>query len=65
MLPKHEARCHGIGCVVRGTCLRFIHRTDTGPRTPFYSRQPESVGNCPLLKTSPDQRVITTNKTGA
>ena len=63
MLP-HEARCHGIGCVIRGDCLRYLHRLETSKRTPFYTRQPENIGNCPMFKASPDQRIVSTNPIG-
>ena len=64
MLPYDIARCHGIACVVRGDCMRYLHRLETSKRTPFYTRLPDSTGDCPMFKRSQEQRIVSINPIG-
>ena len=35
-LPWDRARCHGLECEERETCLRFLALDDMGPATPQH-----------------------------
>lgn len=45
-LPWDRARCHGLKCEERETCLRYLAIDDMGPATPQQDTMQHAPGMC-------------------